>query len=191
MIKIVETYSDRILADVKIETIAWESTTDANGLITSAYVPTTLPEFRARTSPYKSNKDREKAILKEKLHVVGLNKDIVLLIVRHEEKNLSIITRPIFGNNVQLYSVKVNNVPFHQYNKTMDIDKELLGKMNLIYNIISKIDKKDFNALSLTIYAIIQSYTNTGVVSKKDLVWLNGIYTKYKRLGDLYEWNEN
>lgn len=186
MIKIVETYSDKIRADVEMQTIAWATTTDANGVVVSAYAPETIPVFQVQTRLYKSEKDRDAAILKAKLDIVKLDTDTVLLIIKHEKKNVAILTRPISGNNVQLHSVKINGIPFYQYIKNTEIDKKMLGKMNLIYDTISKIDKEGFEALSLTINGIIKSYANTGVVSKKDLVWLNKIYNTYKQLGDLY-----
>lgn len=186
MIKIIETYSDRILAHVKIKTNSCQSVTDVNGLIIPTYSTITLPEFKAKTSPYKSNRDREKAILKEKLNVLNSKDNGLLLIIRHDDKNL-VMMKKFLSEAVDLNSVSVNGITFYKNDKKIEIDDELLNKMNLIYNMISKIDKPDFKLLTMTISTIIQSYTNTGIVSKKDLVWLNGIYNKYKRLGDLYE----
>lgn len=187
MIKIVETYSHKILADVKIETITYQNITDANGLTVSIYSTSALPEFKARTSPHKSSNDRELVILRGKMNVVDCKDSGLLLIIRHDTKNLSMIKKYFVGTSVQLNSVIVNGIPFYTNNKEIEINKELLDKMILIHNTIDRINKKDFKLLSKTIYTILQSYSNTGIVSKEDLVWLNGIYNKYKKLGDLYE----
>jgi plasmid maintenance system killer protein len=180
MIKIIETYSHKTAADIEI---SYEENIYKNGIGILSYVPKTLPGFRIYTIPYKTAREVEEKILKAKLELIKSNENTVLLIIKGANNKLAILR----GIEANLYSIKVNGIPFFQYNKEIKIDKKLLDKMNLIYNMTLKIDRAGFDALSMTIDSIIKSYKNTATVSKEDLLWLNEIYNKYKRLGDLYE----
>ncbi len=187
MIKIIEAYSSKIMPEIQIEQISWQNVTDKNGIITKKYIPTKLVPFKLKTSPYNSISEINSTILKAKMNAINTENNGVLLIIRHDEKNLCIAQRNLVGDCVQLYSLSVNYIQFYTYDKIFIINEELLHKMNKIYNLILKMDNERFNVLKLTLDTIINNYKSSGVISKDDLMWMNTIYNKYKKYGDLYD----
>ena len=125
MIKIIEAYSDKILANVKLTKASLERAVDKNGIEITAWIDSTR-EFNVNTSPHKSIVARELAILSAKLEATN-KKEIqtILMIIRHGEKNLHVSFRHLDGDSSNLASLCVNGIPFYKNTKKVDIDKNV------------------------------------------------------------------
>ena len=187
MIKIIEVYSDKIIADVKITSTILEIGSDRNGLI--MLTPTdTVKEFKIQTSQHQSLLARERAVISAKLAAINkIENDKVLIIVRNGDRNLASTYRHLDGNQPKLKEVSVNKIPFYKAKREVNIDKKILDKMNMIYNVVSAVDFTDTQILIKTVDSIIKCYKDTGVITKNDLTWLNSVYNKYKSSGVVYE----
>lgn len=178
MIKIIETYSGRIVANVIINIQQCSLQANNTGLVLpSASIEKSI--YDMKTSTYSSTEARESTVLKRKLEVINSDGNGFLLIVRHADINLCMRQYPLYGVDI-LHDISVNSVPFFTAIPTApDINKDVLNKMNRVLELVSSYDESNV-ATSLIIQGLITSYTGTGIVSKEDLEWMNRIYNKYR-----------
>ncbi len=178
MIKIIETYSDKISSEVQIVSLSNLQKYDINGVLVSAVVTNSMMPFNIKTSRYNSNKERELAILRAKLDVINLKKNGILLIIRNEISNAAMTVR-LFED--ELHSVIVNHIEFYKIHKEININSEILKKLKKLSNILRNsynIDK-EITAIAVVTDSILKSYISTGLISRDDFRWLNEIYKKY------------
>ena len=187
MTKIIEVYSNKVAAQIDVEYMHLTSSFSPSGVKNYKYEKAVLPKLMVSTTPYKSVRERNEAVIRYKMNSINLSDNYFLLLVHHDKTNFATALRKLTGNDAHIISVKVNNILFYKWNKEINIDSTLLNKMNVVYETILKIDREEFKSVLNIINSIIISYSNTGIVSQNDLIWLNKIYSKYKQLGDLYE----